>query len=187
MGIIANGEYRPREDLLARVATLATTFWAIPVLLAVVWGAFAVCNAVMNPRSSAMAYGFNVILTFIAILVFIGQCAYVLVTGVRRCDNLDTAGMKPLKLAFLLSLTLALGAGGLPLIAMLSPRLGIFAGLFFTAGLLLSCGWLATTAIFIGRYRKQGLRLFVGSPVALFWPLWIFMVAWSCTTGRGCL
>ena len=84
MGMITDGEYHPHEDLLARIASLATTIWGIPVLLAVAWVALFICNAVMSPRLSGMAYGFTVILTFIAILIFTIQCAYVSIKGVRR-------------------------------------------------------------------------------------------------------
>ena len=134
-----------------------------------------------------MAYGVTVILTFLALVIFISQCGYVLVSGARRSEKPDTAGTKPLKFGFLLSLAFAFGAAGLPLTCVIWPSIGSLAWLIFPVGLLLSCGWLATIAVFIGRHRKQALWLLVGTPAALFWPLWIFTVSWACTTGRGCL
>ena len=187
MGMITDGEYHPHEDLLARITSLATTIWGIPALLAVAWGALFICNAVMSPRLSGMAYGFTAILTFIAILIFTIQCAYVLIKGIRQRGNLPSGAVKPLKVDVALSLAIALGAGGMPSVAIWLgqhiPELWVL----FPCGLLLSCGWLAMTALFVGQYGKRGLWLLVGAPVALFWPFWIVALFWGCSSGRGCL
>ena len=185
-GMITDGEYHPREDLLARIATLATTLWGIPVLLAAAWGALFICN-VMSPRLSGMAYVFTVILTFFASLIFITQCAYVSIKGVCRRGEVPSAAVKPLKFRLILSLAIALGAGGMPSVALSLGQHITAVGLLFPCGLLLSCGWLAMTALSIGQYGKRGLWLLVGTPVALFWPFWIVALSWGCSSGRGCL
>lgn len=188
MGIIADGDYRPNEDLFSKLASAATTIWSIPVPLAVVWGLYFVCDAVMSPRLSGIAYGLSLFLTFVGGLGFIGEWAYTIAKGVRRKERLDSAGITSSNFGFVLSLTPAVGAGGLPTIATsLASRVPVLSGPLAIAGLLLSFCWLATAAVFIGRHRSHGLRLLVGTPVALFWPFpWLVMML-GCTIGQGCV
>src|SRR5205085_253589 len=101
--------------------------------------------------------------------------------------KVPSAAVKPLKFGLALSFAIALGAAGMPSVAMSLGQHITELWVFFPCGLLLSCGWLAMTALFIEQYGKRGLWLLVGAPVALFWPFWIVALFWGCSSGRGCL
>jgi hypothetical protein len=158
MGIIADGQYKPREDLLAKAASLAMSIWGIPFLLAVAWAAFFACNRFLSPRFAEMDFAVTALLTFIAILIFTGQCVYVSITNLSRRQKFHS-----LRFGLVLTLTIAVGAGGLPLTAWAFGSRFVEAYLFWPCGLLLSCCWLAMSALFMRQNGTRGARLLVGA------------------------
>jgi hypothetical protein len=186
MGIVADGEYRPHEDFLARAVSVLTTIWGVPILLVVTWSTVLVCNRVMTPRHSAMAYGTATILTLIATLVFAAQCVYLSVAGLRQRVIIGLVNGRPWKHRVILSVGTALAACGLPFLPFgLDQRTELW--VFFPCGLLLSMVWSATTALAIAQYGKRALWLLAGFPPALYWPFWIVALFWACSSGRGCV
>jgi hypothetical protein len=138
-----------------------------------------------SSRVSAMAYGFTLFLTLIATPVFVGQCLYISLKGFRIREKNQSENECSLRSGLIISLVLACGAAGLSSLGMLFSAPVI--SWFFPSGLLLSCGWLATTAISIGHYGKRGLWLLTGAPLALFWPVCMGALFAACSIARDCL
>jgi hypothetical protein len=188
MGIINDGRYKPREDLLARCAALMSTLWGVPVFLGALWVAVILWNSVSTSRSSGMAYGFAYLVTLVAVPIFVLQCIYAAAKSLRRNEKLSALDRKGLKKAFLLACLIALGAAGMPWMSLWMERsLQLLAGVLSVAGWLLSCCWLVVAARAIRRYHKYGLTLLIAAPLALYWPFWMVLLESGCATGRGCL
>ncbi len=189
MGIIEHGEYRPHEDPLAKITSLATTLWGIPALLGVTWAAVPVFGS-EGSYATIVAYSVAQILTILATPVFIGQCAYVSINALRGRGEIHSGKARPFKVSAAISVAIALGAGALPLASLsLVSRLNeapFVSGFLFFLGFLLPYVWVATVTLFIRQYGKRALWLLLEAPVAIFWP-WIIAIAWSCASGRGCL
>ena len=170
-----------RKDLFVRAVSLLTTIWGVPIVLAITWTAALVCHFVFRPRLSGMAYGFGAILTFIATLVFAGQCVYISVTELRQRVEIGLVG-KTWKYHFVLSLGIALAACGFPFLAFVLGWREEF-WIFFPCGLLLSFVWSATTALSITQFGKRALWSIAGLPLILWWPLAPWALFWVCSSG----
>ena len=50
---------------------------------------------------------------------------------------------------------------------------------------LLAIVWIVILAAGIHRFGKQGLWLLIGMPMALYWPVWFFIIVAACANNRN--